>query len=74
MKGYWKNEEATKHTFAEGGWFMTGDVAEVDKEGYFAIVDRVKELIKYKGFQGMSFPSTSHFYRKMANMQSHQPN
>jgi long-subunit acyl-CoA synthetase (AMP-forming) len=54
MKGYWKNEDATKNTFAEGGWFMTGDVAEVDPEGYFAIVDRVKELIKYKGFQGTS--------------------
>jgi long-subunit acyl-CoA synthetase (AMP-forming) len=54
MKGYWRNQEATKHTFAEGGWFMTGDVAEIDPKGYFAIVDRVKELIKYKGFQGMS--------------------
>jgi long-subunit acyl-CoA synthetase (AMP-forming) len=54
MKGYWKNEEATRHTFAEGGWFKTGDVAEVDEKGYFAIVDRVKELIKYKGFQGRS--------------------
>lgn len=53
MKGYWRNKEATQNTFAEGGWFMTGDVAEVDSEGYFAIVDRVKELIKYKGFQGM---------------------
>lgn len=54
MKGYWRNADATKNTFADGGWFMTGDVAEVDNEGYFAIVDRVKELIKYKGFQGMS--------------------
>lgn len=54
MKGYWRNVDATKNTFAEGGWFMTGDVAEVDNEGYFAIVDRVKELIKYKGFQGES--------------------
>jgi hypothetical protein len=56
MKGYWRNEEATKNTFAEGGWFMTGDVAEIYDDGYFAIVDRVKELIKYKGFQGMSPP------------------
>ena len=54
MKGYWRNVDATKNTFAEGGWFMTGDVAEVDDQGYFAIVDRVKELIKYKGFQGKS--------------------
>ncbi len=52
MKGYWRNQEATRNTFADGGWFKTGDVAIVDKDGYFSIVDRVKELIKYKGFQG----------------------
>ncbi|KAK8858765.1 hypothetical protein IAR55_002994 [Kwoniella newhampshirensis] len=51
MKGYWRNEEATRGVFAEGGWFMTGDVAVIDEEGYFSIVDRVKELVKYKGFQ-----------------------
>lgn len=54
MKGYWRNEQATQNAFADGGWFKTGDVAEVDEQGYFAIVDRVKELIKYKGFQGES--------------------
>ncbi|WWD18660.1 hypothetical protein CI109_103113 [Kwoniella shandongensis] len=51
MKGYWRNEEATKGVFAPGGWFMTGDVAVIDDQGYFSIVDRVKELVKYKGFQ-----------------------
>ncbi|WVQ85014.1 hypothetical protein IAT38_007178 [Cryptococcus sp. DSM 104549] len=51
MKGYWRNEKATSGVFAEGGWFKTGDVATVDDDGYFMIVDRMKELIKYKGFQ-----------------------
>ena len=36
MKGYWKNPEATSNTFAEGGWFKTGDVAVVAKDGFFA--------------------------------------
>ncbi|WWC70957.1 uncharacterized protein I206_104909 [Kwoniella pini CBS 10737] len=51
MKGYWKNQKATSEVFAPGGWYKTGDIATIDKEGYFSIVDRVKELIKYKGFQ-----------------------
>jgi acyl-CoA synthetase (AMP-forming)/AMP-acid ligase II len=51
MQGYLNNEEATKETIDEEGWLHTGDVAIVDEDGYFSIVDRVKELIKYKGFQ-----------------------
>ena len=51
MKGYLNNDEATSETIVEDGWLRTGDVAVVDDDGYFAIVDRVKELIKYKGFQ-----------------------
>jgi acyl-CoA synthetase (AMP-forming)/AMP-acid ligase II len=52
MKGYHDNPEATAATLDEEGWLHTGDVAIYDDEdGYFAIVDRVKELIKYKGFQ-----------------------
>lgn len=35
MKGYWRNAEATANTFAEGGWFKTGDVAVVDAAGYY---------------------------------------
>jgi 4-coumarate--CoA ligase len=51
MKGYLNNEEATRHTIDEDGWLHTGDVAVVDEDHHVSIVDRVKELIKYKGFQ-----------------------
>ncbi len=51
MKGYLNNEEATAATIDADGWLHTGDVATIDEANHFYIVDRVKELIKYKGFQ-----------------------
>jgi acyl-CoA synthetase (AMP-forming)/AMP-acid ligase II len=51
MKGYLDNDGATLATIDRDGWLHTGDVATVDGDGCFTIVDRVKELIKYKGFQ-----------------------
>jgi acyl-CoA synthetase (AMP-forming)/AMP-acid ligase II len=51
MIGYLNNEEATKSTLTEDGWLKTGDVSIIDSDGYMFIVDRLKELIKYKGFQ-----------------------
>jgi len=51
MKGYWNNEEATKETLPEPGWIATGDIVSVDEEGYVTILDRKKEMIKYKGYQ-----------------------
>jgi len=51
MKGYYNNDEATRNTIDTEGWLHTGDIAYYDEEGYFYIVDRLKELIKVKGFQ-----------------------
>jgi len=51
MKGYYNNRAATDATIDRCGWLHTGDVARVDRAGNFFIVDRLKELIKVKGFQ-----------------------
>jgi long-subunit acyl-CoA synthetase (AMP-forming) len=51
FKGYLNNPEGTKNALTEDGYFKTGDVGHQDNKGNFYITDRVKELIKYKGFQ-----------------------
>ena len=51
MIGYLNNEQATKDTLTSDGWLKTGDMAIIDADGYMFVVDRLKELIKYKGFQ-----------------------
>ena len=51
MMGYLNRPEATAETIVEDGWLRTGDIARVDEQGYLFIVDRLKELIKFKGFQ-----------------------
>jgi long-chain acyl-CoA synthetase len=49
MKGYWKAPEDTARALRDG-WLFTGDIARRDSHGYMYIVDRKKEMIKYKGF------------------------
>jgi long-chain acyl-CoA synthetase len=47
--GYWKNGQATKDSFTEDGWYMTGDVGELDDEGFLTITGRKKEMIVTAG-------------------------
>jgi long-chain acyl-CoA synthetase len=52
MQGYWNRPKDTEAVFFEAGgykWLKTGDLAKMDDEGYFYIVDRTKDIIKYKG-------------------------
>ncbi|MEV0303518.1 4-coumarate--CoA ligase family protein [Streptomyces prasinus] len=51
MKGYLGRPDATDAMIDEDGWLHTGDVGRTDEDGWLFVVDRVKELIKYKGFQ-----------------------
>jgi acyl-CoA synthetase (AMP-forming)/AMP-acid ligase II len=51
MKGYLGKPKETADAITRDGWYRTGDIGHVDAEGYFYIVDRLKELIKYKGMQ-----------------------
>ena len=51
-KGYINNPKATLECITPDGWFQTGDIGVRSTDGWYSIVDRKKELIKYKGFQG----------------------
>jgi long-chain acyl-CoA synthetase len=50
MKGYWQRPEETAKVMSDDGWFKTGDIAAMDPDGYFKIVDRKKDMILVSGF------------------------
>lgn len=50
MKGYWRNEEATKAAFNADGFFRTGDSGYIDEDGYVFLVDRIKDMILVSGY------------------------
>jgi long-chain acyl-CoA synthetase len=50
MKGYWERPDATEQSIDSDGWFRTGDMAKIDEDGYFFIVDRKKDLIIRGGY------------------------
>ncbi len=47
--GYWQKEDATRETFTADGWFKTGDIGNIDADGFISITDRKKELLKTSG-------------------------
>lgn len=66
MKGYWRNEEANKRVLLDDGWLRTGDLARIDENGYFYIVGRSKEQIKYKGYRILPFEVESFLFEHEA--------
>ncbi len=50
MKGYWQRPDETAKVISEDGWLKTGDVAQMDEQGYLRIVDRLKDMILVSGF------------------------
>jgi len=51
MKGYWKRPQETKDCLSEDGWLLTGDIGWLDEDNYLHLLERKKEMIKYKGYQ-----------------------
>jgi long-chain acyl-CoA synthetase len=65
MRGYWHNEEADQEVFV-GGFLRTGDVGQIDEDGYVCVVDRIKDMIAVGGFKVFPSQIESVLYRNLA--------
>ena len=52
--GYFDNPEATAEAFTDDGWFRTGDLAEMDDDGFYSIIGRVKDVIPHRRGDGVA--------------------
>lgn len=68
FREYYKNEEETKKTLEADGWFHTGDIAEVDKEGRFKIIDRKKNVLKLSHGEYISPERIENVYTGSTNL------
>ncbi|KAK2738355.1 long-chain fatty acid-CoA ligase [Onygenales sp. PD_40] len=74
MEGYYENEEETKASLTEDGWFMTGDIGEFDKYGHLRIIDRKKNLVKSLNGEYVALEKLESIYRScnvVANIMVH---
>lgn len=64
MKGYWNDEEATQNAFVgDGSWVRTGDVVQMDEDGYFRVIDRLKDVIISSGYNVYSLEVENVLYQ-----------
>jgi long-subunit acyl-CoA synthetase (AMP-forming) len=62
LAGYIGDDEANAAAFDSEGWLKTGDLCYIDQDGFLFVVDRLKELIKYKAYQVCSLVYETRFY------------
>ena len=73
MQGYWNNSEATKGVVGKDGWLRTGDIGEIDKDGFITITDRKKDIIVNSGGDNISPQRVEGLLCLNGNRTSHGP-